>query len=112
MDSILTSIKKLLGIAEDDDSFDMDLILQINSAFSTLTQLGVGPSTGFFIQDAGDVWEDFLPEDPRLSFVKTYIGLKVKIVFDPPSSSAVLSAMIDTAKELEWRIQVAADSMS
>lgn len=109
MESILTSIKKLLGIAEEYTHFDADLIMHINSVFSILTQIGVGPSEGFSIQDASSVWNNFIPDDPRLSSVRTYIYLKVKLIFDPPLSSAVIESVKQNISELEWRLQVAAE---
>lgn len=109
MESILTSIKKLLGITEEYDHFDADLIMHINSVFSILTQLGVGPPEGFSIQDKKSVWADFVPDKP-FEFIKSYMHLKVKILFDPPLSSAVMDAINRYISELEWRIQVAADS--
>ena len=93
MDSVLTSIKKLLGIAEEYEHFDSDIVMYINSAFSVLTQLGVGPEEGFRIEDASTTWSEFLYDDPRLEFVKTYIHLKVKLGFDPPLSSAAIEAI-------------------
>lgn len=110
MDSILTSIKKLLGIAEEYEHFDTDLILHINSVFAVLTQLGVGPAEGFAIEDASATWSDFMPNDPRLNFVKSYIHSKVRLLFDPPLSSAVMESISRSISELEWRIQVAADN--
>lgn len=112
MDSILTSIKKLLGITSEYTQFDADLIIHINSVFSILTQLGVGPSTGFSIHDEYSVWTDFLPEDPRLEMVKTYVYLKVRLMFDPPDRSAVADAMKRQIDELEFRLNVAADQVS
>ncbi len=112
MDSILTSIKKLLGITAEYTQFDTDLIMHINSVFSILTQLGVGPSTGFSIHDEYSVWTDFLPEDPRLEMVKTYVYLKVRLMFDPPDRSAVADAMKRQIDELEFRLNVAADQVS
>lgn len=109
MESILTSIKKLLGIAEEYENFDADLIMHINSAFSILTQLGVGPSEGFSIEDEVAVWTDFIPEKSKIEFVKSYIHLKVKLLFDPPLSSAVIESMNRMISELEWRILVAVD---
>lgn len=109
MESILTSIKKLLGIAEEYEHFDADLIMHINSAFSILTQLGVGPSEGFSIEDEVAVWTDFIPEKSKIEFVKSYIHLKVKLLFDPPLSSAVIESMNRLISELEWRILVAVD---
>lgn len=108
MESILTSIKKLLGITEDYEQFDTDIIIHINSAFSVLTQLGVGPEAGFYIEDSNGVWTDFV-NDSRLEMIKTYVYLKVKLVFDPPASSAVIDAINRQISELEWRINVAVD---
>lgn len=110
VDSILTSIKKLLGPEEIYEHFDADIIMHINSAFSTLTQLVVGPEEGFVIKDKTAIWTDFIQDDKRLEFVKTYIYLKVKLVFDPPLSSSVLDAMNRQINELEWRLNVAVDS--
>lgn len=109
MDSILTSIKKLLGIAEDYTNFDTDIIIHINSVFSILTQLGVGPSEGFSISDANDIWSDFINDSTKIELVKTYIYLKVRLIFDPPQSSSVIDAMNRTISELEWRLNVAVD---
>lgn len=109
MESILTSIKKLLGIAEEYEHFDADLIMHINSVFSILTQLGVGPSEGFSIEDEVAVWTDFIPKKSKIEFVKSYVHLKVKLLFDPPLGSAVIESMNRMISELEWRIQVAAD---
>lgn len=110
MESILNSIKKLLGIAEDYDYFDSDIIMHINSVFATLTQLGVGPEKGFSINDESEKWEDFLPEERMLHSVKSYMFMKVKLMFDPPLSSAVIECTKEQIKELEWRLQVAVDS--
>lgn len=109
MESILTSIKKLLGIAEDYTHFDNDIIMHINSVFLILTQLGVGPPEGFVIQDATALWTDFVADDKNLELIKSYTYLKVKIMFDPPLSSAVLDSTNQLIKEYEWRIQVASD---
>lgn len=103
-ESILTSIKKLLGIAEDYEQFDIDLVMHINTVFATLHQLGVGPDNGFFIEDKFADWTEFMGDDPRLNLVKSYVHLRVKLLFDPPPGSAVLEAMDRTIKELEWRI--------
>lgn len=106
MDSILTSIKKLLGISADYTHFDSDLIVQINSAFSALTQLGVGPIEGFEIQDASSTWSEFI-DDPRLNFAKTYVQIRVKLAFDPPTSSALIESYNRQLDELTWRLTVA-----
>lgn len=107
--SILTSIKKDCGIAEDYEHFDADIIMHINSAFSILTQVGVGPSNGFSIQDKSAVWTDFIPDNATLNMYKTYIFLKIKLIFDPPLSSALLNAMERQINEFEWRLNAAAD---
>ena len=110
MESILTSIKKLLGIAEEHTQFDADLIMHIHSVFSILTQLGVGPSNGFSIEDDSATWDEFIPEGQNVELVKSYIHLKVKLLFDPPLTSAVIEAMNKNIGEFEWRLNVAAES--
>ena len=110
MESILTSIKKLLGIAEEYTHFDADLIMHINSVFSILTQIGVGPAEGFSIKDESSVWSDFVPEKSKWELIKSYTYMKVKLLFDPPLNSAVIESINRIIAELEWRIQVAADS--
>lgn len=107
--SILTSIKKMLGIAEDYTEFDEDIITHINSVFLNLTQLGVGPEEGFMIEDDTAVWEDFIDDSIQLQAVKTYMYLKVKLLFDPPLSSSVTESFTRMIAELEWRLNVAAD---
>lgn len=102
-DSILTSIKKILMIDESYTVFDPDIILHINSAFATLNELGLGPDEGFMIDDATAVWADFFT-DMRLNSVKSYVGLRVKVVFDPPSNPRVVQAIETQIKELEWRL--------
>ena len=109
MDSILTSIKKLLGIAEEYDHFDADLIMHINSVLLILTQIGVGPSEGFSIKDKTDTWDEFIPDGCNLEFIKSYVYLKVKLLFDPPQSSSVMDATNRMIGELEWRISVTVD---
>lgn len=109
MESILTSIKKLLGIAEAYEHFDMDLIMHINSVLSVLTQLGVGPSEGFSITDKYATWDDFVSDRSKIEMVKSYTHLKVKLIFDPPLSSAVMESMNRMISEFEWRLNVAVD---
>ena len=108
-ESILTSIKKLLGIAEEYEQFDTDIVLDINTALSVLCQLGAGPKEGFSITDKSTAWSDFMGNDPRLNLVKSYVHMKVRLMFDPPTSSAVTDAINKTISELEWRIQAVAD---
>lgn len=110
MESILDSIKKLLGIQKEYTHFDTDIIMHINTALSILTQLGIGPVTGFSIYDDIATWEDFIGDDPRLESVRSFIYLKVKLLFDPPMSSAVIEAMNRMISEFEWRLTVTADT--
>lgn len=109
MESILTSIKKLLGISEDYAQFDSDLIMHINTVFLNLTQLGVGPEEGFSIQNENDAWSDFIDDNTQLQAVKSYMYLKVKLLFDPPLSSSVIESMNRMIAELEFRLNVAVD---
>lgn len=104
--SILTSTKKILGIAEDYTVFDLDIITHINSVFSTLTQLGVGPTNGFMIEDADPLWIDFFQDDNnfQLNAVKSYVFLRVRQFFDPPSTSYLITAMEKQIEQLEWRL--------
>lgn len=124
-ESILTSIKKLLGIAEDYEHFDQDITTHINAALMVLTQLGVGPSEGFFITDKTTTWNDFIvgnnkpitigfdgtPETGITSIgaLKTYVYIKVKLVFDPPQNSFTIDSMNKQASEYEWRLNSAVD---
>ena len=108
-DSILNTIIAMLGPDSSYDVFDTDIMIHINTAFSFLTQLGVGPANGFKITGASETWGQFLGEVLDLESVKTYIYLKVKMLFDPPASSFVMKAMEDTCKEIEWRLNVAVD---
>lgn len=92
------------------DCFDTDIIIHINSVFAVLTQLGLGPIGGFLVEDKFAVWNDFLPsDDPRFSMVKSLVGLKVKLLFDPSASSVVVDSMNKQIAELEWRIKVACE---
>ena len=112
MDSILTSVKKMLGIPEDYEQFDMDIIMHINSVFMILTQLGVGPEEGFTISNKSDKWSDFIGEGKLVELVKSYIYLKVRLIFDPPQSSSIIEAMNRQISEFEWRINVEVDPSS
>ena len=106
MDSILTSVKKIIGISEEDENFDTDLIMHINSVLMILNQLGVGPEDGFSITDKSAVWTDVIGDNKLIEATKTFVGLKVRLIFDPPTSSAVLDSINKTISELEWRINV------
>ena len=110
MESILTSVKKMLGIAEEYEHFDVDIIMHINSVFLTLNQIGVGPEEGFYIFDKNDLWEDFLGDATNLEAVKSYMFLKVRLLFDPPLSSAVIEASNRMIAEFEWRLRLAVDA--
>jgi hypothetical protein len=112
MESILSSIKKLLGVPEEYTQFDPDIIMHINTVFLNLTQLGVGPESGFFIMDNTEVWSDFvnINEFAEMNAVISYMYLKVKLLFDPPLSSSVIESMNRTISELEWRLNVAVES--
>lgn len=112
MESILISIKKLLGIAEEYEHFDEDIVMHINSVFLILTQLGVGPKEGFTIEDESASWIDFIEDPTQLQAVKSYMYMKVKLLFDPPLSSAVIESTNRLISELEWRLIVAAESVS
>ena len=109
-DSILGTIKKMLGYEpETETPFDLEIINHINSAFSVLTQLGLGPKTGFSISDSTAVWSDIIPENMNLENVKMYIYLKARIVFDPPTSTTALETMKEQIKEYEFRINIEVD---
>jgi len=107
--SILNTIKTMLGPDSSYAVFDTDIIVHINTALATLTQLGVGPVKGFRITGASETWSDFIGDAGDLDSVKTYIYCKVKMVFDPPSNSFLMSAMKETCQEIEWRLNVAVD---
>lgn len=109
MDSILNSVKKMLGFTEEYDAFDMDIIININMVFNILNQIGVGPSNGFSITDSSATWSDYVGNNNKLEMVKTYVYLKVKQIFDPGTSSALNTAIENQIKELEWRLSVQVD---
>ena len=109
-ESILVSIKKLLGISEDYDYFDQDIVMHINAAFMVLTQLGIGPSEGFLITDDTDTWSDFIDDSTNLGSIQSYVYMKVKLMFDPPQNSFTVDSMTKLVNELEWRLNVAADN--
>ena len=109
-DSILDSIKKMLGIDSEYDVFDADIIICINSALFTLMQLGVGPDSGFSITGDSETWNDFLGDFSDLESVKLYVYMKTKIAFDPPQNSTVLKAYNESCSEYEWRLTVQIDN--
>ena len=104
-ESILTSIKKLLNISNDDESFDMDIIILINGVLDVLKQIGVESTfEDFRLTSKDDKWEDYLIDINELEIIKTYIYLKVKIIFDPPANSTLMESYKETIKEYEWRL--------
>lgn len=105
-ESILTSIKKVLGFEDDYEAFDVDIIMHINSVFSTLQQLGIGPIGGFSIEDKSTEWSAYLGDDPNLNAVKSYMYIRAKLMFDPPSNSFTLDSLDKQRLELEWRLNV------
>lgn len=110
MESILTSIKKMLGIEEADTYFDTDIIIHINTTLMTLFQLGVGPVTGFSISDKTKKWSDFLGTTSNTEAAKTYVYLQVKLLFDPPPTSFAIEAIQRELVKLEWRMNAQAES--
>lgn len=112
MESILLSIKKLLGITEEYDHFDTDLIMHINSVLMILTQLGVGPSEGFRIEDELATWEDYIGDREDIESIKSYLYLKVKLLFDPPLHSSVMQSMERFINEFEWRLNFSSELQS
>lgn len=112
-ESILTSVKKQCGLEADYEHFDPEIITHINSVFMTLNQIGVGPAEGFVVEDEEQTWGDFLGDRTnlqKLTAVRTYVGLKVRLIFDPPASSALLESMKRLADEYEWRLNVQAET--
>lgn len=109
-ESILTSIKKLLGITEDYEHFDSDIIIHINSVLMILNQLGVGPAEGFTISDKTTTWSELISDNKKLEAVKSYVYMKVKLLFDPSLSSTVMESMNRMISELEWRLNAAVET--
>ena len=110
-DSILTSTKKVLGIDSTYTAFDADITLHINSVLSTLEQLGVITPFGFTITGITETWTDLLGGDPRLNAVKTYVYLRVRLLFDPPTTAHLIASLKEQVQELEWRLNVTAEHM-
>lgn len=108
MSSILQTIKKLLGIAPEETAFDTDIMLHINTTFAILNQLNIGPPEGFRISDSTEVWSDY-ETTLNLAMVETFIHLKVKLIFDPPASNAVIESINRTLSELEFRLYIEGD---
>lgn len=106
-ESILNSVKKLIGLDSAYDAFNQDIIIHINSVLMLLNQLGVG-KTGFAITGPSETWSDFIDED-KLPMVKSYVAMKTRMIFDPPTSGSVMSALKESIAEMEWRLNVHAD---
>nr|DAL55077.1 MAG TPA_asm: hypothetical protein [Caudoviricetes sp.] len=109
-ESILTSIKAQLGIQEEYTAFDQQIIMHINSVLMVLNQLGVGPTAGFIISDKTATWNDFLSSDKNLEATKSYVGMRVRMLFDPPTTSIVAESMNRMINEFEWRLNSEAES--
>ncbi len=103
-DSILDGTKKILGIGPEHEMFDYDIMTHINSVFATLHQLGIGPSGGFMIEDNSSKWDDYLEGKKNLNAVKTYVYLRVRLLFDPPANSFLVTSLNEQRQELEWRL--------
>lgn len=106
MESILNSTKRILGLEVSYNAFDLDITTHINAAFSTLNQLGVGPEDGFFIVGPDEVWADIMLPDNQLHLVKSYLYLKVRSLFDPPTTSFLIAATQKQIEEFEWRLNM------
>jgi hypothetical protein len=104
--SILDDVKKVLGLDPTYTAFDPDIVMHINSVFATLNQLGIGPTSGFMIMGNSETWDSYLGDDVNLNSVKTYICMRVRMVFDPPASGFALDAMKEQIRESEWRLNV------
>lgn len=104
--SILNSTKKILGLSDTYTPFDLDIITHINATFAVLDQLGVGPVGGFYIEGEEETWDEYLIPPNQLHTVKTYIYLKVRLLFDPPSLSYLVESLNNQLKEYEWRLNV------
>lgn len=111
MSSILEDTKKSLGLAADYTPFDADIVMHINSVLADLTQLGVGPEAGFEISGSAEGWASFIADEPRLNSVKSYLFLRVKMLFDPPGTGYVLTSMEKMLEKAEWRINMAREEI-
>ena len=105
-DSILNSVKKMLGLGSEYNPFDTEIIIHINSVFASLSQMGVGPTEGFMIEDSSTIWSEFIGDDKLINNVKSYMYLKVKLLFDPPTNSALIESINNQIRELEYRLYI------
>ena len=111
MDSILNTIKKMLGIDSDDTDFDVDIMIHINSITPNLSQMGIGPTNGYIVTSSEQLWSDYIDSSIiNLEGVKTYIYLKTKLIFDPPTNSTTIEAINKNLSELEWRMMLAIET--
>lgn len=110
MESILDSIKKMLGITKEYKQFDAEIVMNINSVFSILHQLGVGPKECYMIEDSAQTWDEFMEGRANIELVKSYIFLKVKLIFDPSLTASVTDSYKEQIKEFEWRLNVIAEA--
>lgn len=110
IDSILESIKTMLNVPVDSTEFDVDLVIHINSVFSILTQLGVGPSDGFEITGPEEKWSDYMDDYKKISELISYMYMKVKLIFDPPTIGGVLDSYKELIREFEWRAYIEGDT--
>ena len=111
-ESILKTIKQLIGCPDDFEQFDLDLIVHINSAFATLTQLGVGPKEGYRITGSDNEWSEFEDDAQKLSLIKDYVYIKTRLLFDPPTSGSLMDSLKEQLKEMEWRLYMLYDPIS
>ena len=112
-ESILLSIKKVLALDPENTDFDVDILMHINSVLAVLQQLSIGPDDGFYIDDSSVTWADYLGEDfKHVAMIKSYVAAKVRLMFDPPVSSAVMQSLEHICSEFEWRANVAAENHS
>ena len=111
-DSILNTVKDLIGTSLEDDSFDQEIMVHINAVFLTLQQLGVGPKEGFAIFDSESIWSEFIPDGTLQNQIKSYMYLKVKLLFDPPTNSTAVESFQRIANEYEFRINLAAEEIA
>jgi hypothetical protein len=110
--SILSTVKKILGLDDANDVFDLDIVVHINSVIVDLNQLGIGPVDGFEITGPDETWDSYLGSDPNLNAVKSYMYLRVRLLFDPPGTSYLINAMTEQILKAEWRLNTAREGVA
>lgn len=105
-ESILKTIKQLVGCPDDFEQFDLDLTIHINSSFATLTHLGIGPKEGYRITGVDNVWSEFEDDPQKLSLIKDYVYIKTRLLFDPPTNGSLMDSLTEQLKEMEWRLYI------